>query len=64
MKQNNIHIMGIPQGEENKQGIKNLSEETIIRNFPNMTTEKETQVQEPQESQTKWTQRDPNRDTS
>ena len=56
--------MGIPQGEENKQGIKNLSEETIIRNFPNMTTEKETQVQEPQESQTKWTQRDPNRDTS
>ena len=40
MKHNNIHIMGIPEGEENKQGIKNLFEEIMTKNFPNLVKEK------------------------
>ena len=45
-KHNNIHIMGIPEGEESKQGIKNLFEEIITQNFLNLVKEKDTQVQE------------------
>ena len=31
MKHNNIHMIGVPEKEERKQGIKNLSEETWQR---------------------------------
>ena len=48
MKQNNIHIMGIPKGEESEQRIKNLFEETTTKNFLNLVKEKDTQVQEAQ----------------
>ena len=30
MKRNNIHIMGIPEGEEEEQGIENLFEKVIM----------------------------------
>ena len=36
IKCNNIHIMGLRKGEESEQGIKNLSEEIIIKNFPTL----------------------------
>ena len=36
MKHNNIHIMGIPEGEDSKQGIKNLFEEVTTESFPNL----------------------------
>ena len=48
MKYNNIHIMGIPEGKESKQGIKNIFEEIMSKNFPNLGKEKDTQVQEAQ----------------
>ena len=48
MKNNNICIMGIPEGEESKQGIENLFEEIMTENFPNLVKEKVTQVQEAQ----------------
>ena len=48
MKCNNIRIMGISDGEENEQGIKNLSEEIMTENFPNLVKEQDTQVQEAQ----------------
>ena len=48
MKCNNIHIMGIPKGEESEQRIKNLFEETTTKNFLNLVKEKDTQVQEAQ----------------
>ena len=48
MKHNNIHTMGIPEGEESKKGIKNLFEEVMTKNFPNLVKEKDTQVQEAQ----------------
>ena len=40
--------MGIPEGEESKKGIKNLFEEVMTKNFPNLVKEKDTQVQEAQ----------------
>ena len=48
MKQNNIHIMGIPEEEESEQGIKNPSEEIMTEKFPNLVKEKDTKVQEAQ----------------
>ena len=41
MKCNNIQIMGIPEGEESKQGIKNLFEEIMTEKFPNLVKEKD-----------------------
>ena len=42
MKCNNICIMGIPEGEENEQGMENLFEEIMTENFPNLVKEKDT----------------------
>ena len=36
MKHNNIHIIGISEGEEKEQGIENLFEKTMAENFPNL----------------------------
>ena len=41
----NIHIIGIPEGEE-EQGIQNLLEKVTMENFPNLMREKVTQIQE------------------
>ena len=38
MKHNNIHIIGIPEGEE-EQGIENLFERVMMENFPNLRRE-------------------------
>ena len=35
MKQNNIRIIGIPEGEEEEQGIENLFEKVMMENFTN-----------------------------
>ena len=48
MTWNNIHIIGIPEGEEEEQGIENLFEKAIMENFPNLMREKVTQIQEAQ----------------
>ena len=45
MKHDNIRIIGIP-GEEEEQGIENLSEKVMMENFPNLRREKVTQIQE------------------
>ena len=58
----NICIMGVPEGEEKEQEIGNLFEKIMKENFPNLV--KEIQVQEAQESQTRWMQRGPLQDTS
>ena len=46
MKCNNIHIIGIPEGEEEEQRIENLFEKVMMENFPNLMREKATQLQE------------------
>ena len=46
IKHTNIHIIGVPQGEEREKGTKKIFEEIIIENFPNMGKEPLTQIQE------------------
>ena len=60
-KRNNIHIIGIPEGEEEEQGIENLFEKVMMENFPNLMREKVTQMQETQRVPGK---RNPNRPTA
>ena len=48
MKCNNIHIRGIPEGEEKEEGIENLFVKVMMENFPNLMAEKVTQIQETQ----------------
>ena len=48
MKHNNIHIIGIPEWEEEEQGIENLFEKVMMENFSNLMREIVTQIQESQ----------------
>ena len=48
MKPDNICIIGIPEGQEEEQGIENLFEKVMMENFPNLMREKVTQIQETQ----------------
>ena len=48
MKRNNIHIIGIPEGEEEEQGMENLFEKVMMENFHNLMKGKVTQIQESQ----------------
>uniref|UniRef100_A0A8D1YKF4 L1 transposable element RRM domain-containing protein n=2 Tax=Sus scrofa TaxID=9823 RepID=A0A8D1YKF4_PIG len=48
-KHTNIHIIGVPEGEERDKGPEKISEETIAENFPNMGMESFTQIQEAQQ---------------
>ena len=48
MRRNNIHIIGIPEGEVEEQGIENLFEKVMLENFHNLMREKLTQIQESQ----------------
>ena len=61
IKCNNIHIIGIPEGEEEEQGIQNLFEKVMMENFPNFMREKVTQIQE---KQTVPIKRNPKRPTA
>ena len=61
MKCNNIHIIGIPEGEEEEQGAENLFEKVMTENFPNLMREKVTQIQETQRIPSK---RNPKRPTA
>ena len=47
IKNTNICIIGVPEGEEREKGPEKIFEEIIAENFPNMGKEIVTQVQEP-----------------
>ena len=47
-KKSNIHIIGVPEGEEKEQEIGNLFEKIMKENFPNLVKEIDMQVQEAQ----------------
>ena len=64
MKCNNICIIGIPEGEEEEQGIENLFEKVMMENFPNLRREKVTQIQETQRVPIKRKPRGPLQDKS
>ena len=44
----NICVIGIPEGEEEEQGIENLFEKVMTENFPNLMREKVPQIHETQ----------------
>ena len=48
LKCTNIHIIGVPEGEERKKGPEKIFEEVIAENFPNTEKEIVKQVQEAQ----------------
>ena len=48
IKRSNIHIIGVPEGEEREKAPEKIFEEIIVENFPNMGKEIATQVQEAQ----------------
>ena len=45
---NNIHILGVPEGEFREKGPEKIFEEIIAENVPNMGKESLTQIQEAQ----------------
>ena len=45
MRHHNICIRGMTEGEGSEQEIKNLFEEIMTENFPNLMKEKDSQVQ-------------------
>ena len=49
IKQNSIHIIGVPEGEEKEKGAGNLFEEVLVENFPNLRKEEDIQFQESQQ---------------
>ena len=61
MKHNNIFIIGVPEGEEEEQGIENLFEKVMMENFPNLRRQKVTQIQETERVPSK---RNPKRPTA
>ena len=48
IKRTNIHIIGVPGGEEREKGTENILQAIIAKNFPNMGKEPLTQTQEAQ----------------
>ena len=61
MKHTNIHIIGIPYGGEEEQGMENLFEKILIENFHNLMREKVPLILETQRVSNK---RNPKRPTS
>ena len=57
MKHNNIRVIGIPDGEEEEQGVENLFEKVMMENFTNLMREKVTQIQETQSPEQENTKR-------
>ena len=63
IKHNNIHIIGVPEGEEREKGPEKIFEEIIVQKFPNMGKEIATQVQEVQRVPYRITQGETRQDT-
>ena len=51
IKQTNLHIIGIPDGEEKLKGIENTFEEIMAENFPNLK-DTDIKIQEARGTQT------------
>ena len=51
IKCTNIHIIGVPEGEEREKGSEKIFEEIIVENFPNMGKEIAIQLRKHRESQ-------------
>ena len=63
-KHSNIHIIGVPEGEEKEEEIGNVFERVMKENYPNLVKEIDMQSRKLRKSQTRWMQRGPLQDTS
>ena len=45
IKQTNIHVVWVPEGEEREKGTENIIKDIIAENFPNLGKETDIQVQ-------------------
>ena len=63
-KRFNIHLRGVPEGEEKEQEIGNLFEKIMKETFPNLMKKIDTQVQEAQTVPNKMDAKRPLQDTS
>jgi len=61
IKQANLHIIGIPWGEEKEKGIENIFEEIMFENIPNLH-KTDMKIKETQRTPNKWTQTGPHQD--
>ena len=48
IKSTNIHIIGVPEGEEKEKGTENIFQEIIAEHFPNTGKESLTEIQQAQ----------------
>ena len=48
IKHTNIHIIGVPEGEERQKGAENILENIIAENFPNLGKGTDIQLQKAQ----------------
>ena len=64
INRHNTHIIEIPGGEKEEQGIENPFEKVMMKKFPNLMRELATQVQKQKGSQSRGTQRGPLEETS
>ena len=48
VKRTNIHIIGVPEGQEGEKGTENILQEIIAKNVPHMGKEPLTQIHEAQ----------------
>ena len=64
MKCNNIRIIGMPEKEEEEQGIENVFEKVMMENFPNQMRGKSHTSLGSRESQSRGTERGLLQDTS
>ena len=49
VKCTNIHIIGVPKGEEREKGTEKIFQEIVAKNFPNIGKEPLTQIQKAQQ---------------
>nr|KAF6435727.1 hypothetical protein HJG63_012473 [Rousettus aegyptiacus] len=61
IKCKNIHVIGVPEGEEGEQEVEKIFEEIMMENFPNLGKELDIQ---PQEAQRIPRKRNPKRPTA
>ena len=57
MKRNNIQIIGIPEGEEQEQGIETLLEKIMTENFLNVERGKQYKFRKNRRSQSRYNKR-------
>ena len=59
LKQNNIHIIGVPENEEREKGAEDLFEQITAENFPKPGKDTDIKIQEAQRTPIKFNKSQP-----